>query len=123
MERNSQSEKRIRLNDLIRNGPLLDNKTKQILPPLYSGEELGLNALAKVKFALPGSDWAWYGSEFDGEDMFFGLVVGFEIELGYFSLRELSELRSPEGVVAIRDKGFKETTHGDLIDLHKQKHE
>jgi hypothetical protein len=31
------------------------------------------------------SSWTWYSTEFDGEDLFFGLVVGFETELGYFN--------------------------------------
>lgn len=110
----------IEANDRLRNGQLLDEKTKQELPPLYSGEDMGLDAKAKVKFVLPGSDWLWYASEFDGNDTFFGLVAGFEIELGYFSFRELAEARSPQGMVVIRDKGFKEKTLGNLMDQHKQ---
>jgi|SRR3972149_9507477 len=108
----------IEMNDRLRNGPLLDEETKASLPPLYSGEELGLDAKAKVKFSLPGSDWTWYASEFDGQDTFFGLVAGFEVELGYFSCRELSELRSPDGIVVIRDRGFKEKTLGEMMDFH-----
>jgi hypothetical protein len=111
---------RVAVNDRLRNGTLLDEDTKRSLPPLYSGEELGLDAKAKVKIHLPGSYWTWYASEFDGKDTFFGLVAGFEVELGYFSYQELSELRSPEGMVVIRDKAFKETALGDLMDQHKQ---
>jgi hypothetical protein len=32
-------------------------------------------------------------TEFDGEDLFFGLVQGLEEELGYFSLSELESVR------------------------------
>jgi len=39
------------------------------LLPLYSGEELGLDALAQVKFFTPDSSWTWYASEFDEEDI------------------------------------------------------
>jgi hypothetical protein len=45
-------------------------------PELYSGEEQGMNAKAHVKFFTPDSNWTWYASEFDGEDVFFGLVIG-----------------------------------------------
>src|SRR5260221_13069327 len=51
---------------------LLDAKTREILPPLYSGEKVGLEALAQVKFFTPDGGWTWYGGEFDGEDVFFG---------------------------------------------------
>jgi hypothetical protein len=42
-----------------------------------------------VKFCYPDFGWTWYGIEFDGEDIFFGLVDGFELEFGTFSLSEL----------------------------------
>lgn len=109
----------IEANDRPRGGELLDDETRQLLPPLYSGEELGLDSKAMVKFFLPGSDWGWYASEFDGKDTFFGLVVGHEIELGYFSYRELAELRSPDGIVVVRDQEFGGQTLGDLMDKHK----
>jgi len=62
---------------------LLDDESREKLPPLYSGEEQGLDALAQVKFFTPDAQWSWFASEFDGEDILFGLVVGLEIELGY----------------------------------------
>ncbi len=46
-----------------------------------------------VKFFDPTGGWTWYATEYDGEDTFFGLVDGFEKELGYFSLAELSTIR------------------------------
>jgi hypothetical protein len=62
---------------------LLDPASREMLPPLYAGEELGLEALAVVKFFTPWSVWSWYASEFDGQDIFFGLVNGLELEIGY----------------------------------------
>jgi hypothetical protein len=62
---------------------LLDPASREKLPPLYAGEELGLEALAVVKFFTPWSVWSWYASEFDGQDIFFGLVNGLELEIGY----------------------------------------
>ncbi|OGR74282.1 MAG: hypothetical protein A2089_03840 [Elusimicrobia bacterium GWD2_63_28] len=34
--------------------------------------------------------WDWWATEYK-DGMFFGLVSGFEVELGYFSLQELEE--------------------------------
>ena len=64
---------------------LLDQESREKLPPLYSGEEQGLDAHAQVKFFTPDAQWTWYASEFNGDDIFFGLVIGLEIEFGYFS--------------------------------------
>ena len=44
--------------------------------------------------------------EFDGEDEFFGLVDGFERELGYFSLSELQAFRGRFGLGIERDLYF-----------------
>lgn len=39
------------------------------------------------------SSWDWWATEYDPENRrFFGLVRGFEIELGYFSLDEMEEV-------------------------------
>ena len=82
---------------------LLDLESREKLPPLYSGEEKGLDALAQVKFFTPDSNWTWYASEFDGNDLLFGLVIGYEIELGYFSLAELKSVKGPLGLLIERD--------------------
>ncbi|MBI1827316.1 MAG: DUF2958 domain-containing protein [Planctomycetes bacterium] len=87
---------------------LITNEMRSKLPPLYSTEHED-DPVALVKFFTPWSDWTWYGVEFDGQDLFFGLVVGFESELGYFSLRELESLRGPGGLRIERDLYFEET--------------
>lgn len=99
---------------------LLDPESREKLPPLYSGEELGLMALALVKFFTPTSNWTWYASEFDGEDTFFGLVSGLELELGYFSLSELQSVRGPLGLPIERDLYFEPKTLKALMDIHKR---
>ena len=99
---------------------LLDQKTREKLPLLYSGEKLGLDALAQVKFFTPDSAWTWYASEFDGEDIFFGLVSGLEAELGYFSLTELQNVRGPQGLSIERDLHFEPKTLGELMEFHKK---
>ncbi|GAG18213.1 unnamed protein product, partial [marine sediment metagenome] len=45
----------------------------------------------------------WYILEFDQEDLLFGLVDGFEKELGYISLNELRETTGPLGLPIERD--------------------
>jgi len=89
------------------------------LPPLYSGEEKVLDAVAQVKFFTPDSNWTWYASEFDGEDIFFGLVSGFEVEMGYFSLKELKEAKGPLGLPIERDLYFDPKSLRELMDWHR----
>lgn len=110
---------------MIQNAPtgtnLLDQDSKEKLPQLYSGEEKGLDALAQVKFFTPDAQWSWYASEFDGEDKFFGLVSGLEVELGYFSLGELMMLRGPMGLPIERDLHFQPTSLRELMTQHNRK--
>ena len=86
---------------------LLPKEIRENLPELYANEEVGLAAQALVKFFTPDSNWSFYASEFDGEDIFFGLVIGFEAEFGYFSLSELESVRGPLGLPIERDLHFK----------------
>jgi hypothetical protein len=68
---------------------LLTPELRAALPPLYSTENDD-SARAVVKYFSPYSGWTWYAFEFEPEsDRFFGLVVGAEIEWGYFALSEL----------------------------------
>ena len=99
---------------------LLDPESREKLPPLYSGEELGLMAMALVKFFTPDSNWTWFASEFDGEDLFFGLVDGLEIELGYFSLSEMQSVCGPLGLPIERDLHFNPKTLKALMEEHQE---
>ena len=49
--------------------------------------------------------------------LFFGLVIGFEKELGYFSLAELESARGPMGLAIERDLHF---TLGSLSEVLKR---
>jgi hypothetical protein len=95
---------------------LLTKAILKRLPPLYSTEEQGLNAVAQVKFFTPDSSWTWYATEFDGKDTFFGLADGFEKELGYFSLSELQSVRGKLGLPVERDKFFEPTPLKELME-------
>ena len=103
-----------------RREPLLDKTSREGLPELYSGEGQGMKAKAQVKFFTPDSSWTWYASEFDGEDIFFGLVIGHVAELGYFSLSELEEVRGPMGLPIERDLYFDPKTLEELIAHYEQ---
>jgi hypothetical protein len=92
------------------------------LPRLYSQEAV-TDPLVRVKFFQPWGSWTWYVLEGDpvNEDgetidltahpeadpadwLFFGLVDGFEEELGYFSLSELQSVEGPGGLRIERDR-------------------
>jgi Protein of unknown function (DUF2958) len=92
-----------------RPAPEQDNATdlmpewlKAQFPPLYSTEQTP-DPIVICKYFTPDAGWTWYATEFDGEDTFFGLVDGFERELGYFSLAELQSVHGPYGLPIERD--------------------
>jgi hypothetical protein len=67
----------------------------------------GQDDLVLAKFFDPCGQWTWYATEFDGEDTLFGIVNGFEVELGYFSLSELQSVRNRLGLGIERDLYWK----------------
>lgn len=88
---------------------LLTKEIKEKLPPLYSQEQ-AIDPLALVRFYDTLEDWSWYAVEFDGDNLFFGLVLGFEREFGYFSLQEFEQVNRQSGFSRIeRDSGFQPT--------------
>lgn len=90
--------------------------TKEILsafPKWTSTDGQGDSAKVIVKFFDPTGSWTWYATEFDGEDTFFGLVCGFEQELGYFSLAELQSVKGAMGLGIERDLHLGPLTIGE----------
>ena len=85
---------------------LLPENIKAQLPPLYSQQHIE-DPIAQAKFFTPWTNWTWYPIEFDHEDIFFGKVIGHEIELGYFSLSELENISGPGGLTIERDLYWK----------------
>lgn len=70
---------------------------------------------AKVKIFDPCGSWTWFISEWDPEtNECFGLVHGFEKELGYISLQELSEIPGPLRIGLEVDVWFKPTPLEEL---------
>ncbi|MHC5722574.1 MAG: DUF2958 domain-containing protein [Nostoc sp.] len=84
---------------------LLTAEIRAQLPALYA-QEKSSDPIAYVKFFAPDSSWTWYVTEFDGEDIFFGLVQGIQEELGEFSLCDLQEYRGFLGLRIERDLYF-----------------
>lgn len=99
---------------------LMTDELREELPELGANEEQGLAAPAVVKYFTPDAGWSWFASEFDGEDIFFGLVVGLEIELGYFSLSELQAVRGPMGLPIERDLYFDPQSLEELRNYHRR---
>lgn len=85
---------------------LLTKEIRAKLPKLYSTEN-EKDPMVVCKFFTPWSNWTWYATEFDGQDTFFGYVVGQDCELGYFSLSELQGVNGPFGIGIERDLYFK----------------
>lgn len=100
--------------DGVRKHTLLTAADRKKLPPLYSQDGKGNEAIAYVKFFSPYSNWTWYATEFDGEDTFFGLVVGQQTELGYFSLSELEGAERNGLPLVERDKWWDPAPLGDI---------
>jgi hypothetical protein len=79
-----------------------------------------LEVLKQVKFFTSDSNWIWYASKFDGEDIFFGLVSRLEVELGYFSLKELEEVKGSLGLPIERDLYFEPKSLKELQEMHQK---
>lgn len=94
---------------------LLPKEIEAKIPGLYAQDGKGVDAVAYVKFFTPDSNWTWYVMEYDPQEQIcFGLVDGFEKELGYFSLIEMKQIKGVLGLDVERDLSFKPTALRDL---------
>lgn len=94
---------------------LMTKELEAQLPKLYECEKQGMSAVAVAKYFTPDADWTWYATEYCPDaKQFFGLVDGFEMELGYFNLEELEVLRGPLGLPVERDLYWKPTPLKDI---------
>ena len=86
---------------------LIPKSLAKTIPRLYATEKVK-DPLVQVKLFTPDSSWTWLVTEYDPDERrCFGLVIGQETELGYFSLPELEEVRGPAGLPIERDLHFK----------------
>jgi hypothetical protein len=87
---------------------LLTEKLRASLPPLYA-QDGNSNPIVHAKFFTPDSNWTWFVTEGGAEEddfIFFGYVIGFEEEWGYFALSELESARGPLKLPIERDLYF-----------------
>ncbi len=101
---------------------LLTTELRAQLPQLYAQEHL-TDPIVHVKFFTPDSNWTWYvteGQEEDGDFRFFGYVVGFEAEWGYFLLSELESARGPLRLPIERDLYFEPCVFSKLPGVQPQ---
>jgi hypothetical protein len=87
---------------------LLPAEVRERLPKLYA-QEKNRDPVVHVKYFTPDSNWTWYATEGQPEDddfLFFGYVIGFEREWGYFTLNEMKAARGPLGLPIERDLYF-----------------
>lgn len=87
---------------------LLPDELRRSVPSLYSCEGQK-DPTVVIKYFSPFSSWTWYvieGSPEEDDFVFFGFVVGFEGEWGYFTLSQLEEVKGPHGLGIERDLHF-----------------
>lgn len=69
-----------------------------------------------AKFFAPSTAWTWYAFSYSEETgNFFGLIIGQEKELGYFSISDLRGLRGPMGLNVERDLYWREKKLSELF--------
>ncbi len=89
------------------------------LPNLYDTESQK-DPICQIKLFTPDSNWTWYITEISKEDndTCFGLVAGHELELGYFTLSELSSISGPLGLKIELDSSITSTPLSEVKKLH-----
>ena len=96
---------------------LMTDEIRNKLPALYTHEHSQPpDVPVVVKYFNPYGAGTWYITEFDGEDMMFGLCCIQEPELRYVSLKELQTLRVFGRFTLERDLHW----HGSLADAMKR---
>ena len=102
----------------VRGHKLMTKEVADTIPALYANENAADydSVLAPAKLFSPYSNWTWFITEMDPETgLCFGLVEGFETELGYFSLDELAEATVFGRVPAVeRDLYWQPKTIGEI---------
>ncbi len=102
----------------LRRHRLMTKEIGDTIPALYANENVADydSVLARAKLFSPYAGWRWYVTEWDRETgLCFGLVEGFEEELGYFELTELAEATVFGGVPAVeRDLYWRPKTLGAI---------
>ena len=97
---------------------LMTQKLAETIPAIYANEKATDydTVLAHAKLFSPFSNWTWFITEMDPTTgTCFGLVEGFEKEIGYFDLTELAETTVFGDVPAVeRDLYWEPQTLGEI---------
>ncbi len=105
-------------NSGLRRHKLMTKELADTIPALYANENVEDydSVLAPAKLFSPYSNWTWYITEMNPvTGLCFGLVQGFETELGYFDLTDLAEATVFGQVPAVeRDLYWKPQTLGEI---------
>ncbi len=96
---------------------LFTKEIKKRMPKLQTQSNGPMeNLVFHARLFSPWGNWTWYVAEADFETgEAFGLVFGFEKELGYFNLNELSEIRGPMNLKIERDLWFEPIKYSELM--------
>ena len=101
-------------NSELRRHKLMTREIGKAVPAIGANDEVADHdaVLAHVKLFSPYTGWTWYITEWEPETgLCFGLVEGWETELGYFDLTELAEATVLGCVPAVeRDLYWQPTT-------------
>ncbi|MBF0504833.1 MAG: DUF2958 domain-containing protein [Candidatus Omnitrophica bacterium] len=97
---------------------LITKELEARFPPLYAMEDKKPKEVKIIaKFFDPCGSWTWYATEYDPvERIFFGLVRGHEVEMGYFSLDELEAVKGRLGLGIERDLYFGDHTLAEAME-------
>lgn len=90
------------------------------IPALNAQSNLD-DPIVYARFYDPFGSWEWFALEYDGEGLFFGLVNGFELELGFFSLEELDAVTLIQRPRIERDFWFRPIAVSELTKRIKEK--
>ncbi len=97
---------------------LLTEELREQIPKLYSQENIKTQEkTVYARFLFPAVDWTWFvmeGKQETDDFVFFGFVIGFVEEWGYFTLNELEHINI-EGLTVERDLRFKLGKFCDVI--------
>ena len=108
----------------------MTKELEKTLPALYSQEKKA-DPMVICKFFTPDAGWTWYAIEGSSVDdngycdtneekvdfLFFGLVCGLDVELGYFTLSDLERVRGSFRLSVERDLHFQPTRLSEVKKL------
>ena len=87
------------------------------VPALYAQDGKGSEAIIYAHYFSCFNGWDWYMTEYDPETReAFGIVKGFETEMGYFSIEEFESINRSRGFNVIeRDLYWRPQAAGTIL--------